>query len=182
MRILVTLLSLGFLVESGFAHAIDVKGLKLDRPYTPQEVANLFGTASCSDQVKRRAPASIRQPSPTCRVPITYLGIGTDAIIYFTSAWVAKEVRVEVDQGRLDEIEEIFRDRFGAPTIRRGETERMVPAPGGAGLVPFPSRCTVWPNAEGGHYGVCNKPAFVGNSPYIEIKSSARVALDPNDI
>ncbi|GAB3733931.1 hypothetical protein GCM10028862_16680 [Luteimonas pelagia] len=181
MKHLLLLLSM---LTTGVAHAVEIKGLTLGQTYDVQSLANIFGNATCppaSEGVLGRARVfnSVR-----CHVPISYLGLKTSADVVLSRDWMVRSLQISIPAARITDVEEVLAAKYGEPSLRRGEFERMVPGLNGGAEQPLLARCSVWNEAQGAQVRVCEAPVVpIGpGGPYVEYSLSLSAPLDATDL
>jgi hypothetical protein len=174
MAIRLAIALLGILA-SAQAQALDVKGLRLGEVYTPQKLAEIFGSARCA---KLGFGATYN-----CPVPISYLGLKTDAEVVLSENWVAREIAIKIPRTRIKDVESVLLKQYGIPHKKRGEPDGWAPpVHPGEQKQQMLSRCTEWRNVEGGNVSVCEPLFPTAGGPYVRYSISDNIELDPADI
>ncbi len=97
------------------AQAMEIKGLRLGAPTTPGQLAQLYGSAQCPDDLV--ADALRKMGITRCTVPLSYLGVQTSADIYILDGYAAT-IRINLPSNLESQVVEFFAARYGEPTTR----------------------------------------------------------------
>lgn len=160
MKFLATRIVIAIALVSASASAIEVKGLRLGEPMTQQQLANLFGSASCKSGVV--AETMLKMGYRRCTVPLSFLGVQTSADVNIFKGR-AVHLTVSVPSALIDQIEMLFNEKYGPPIA--DETQ---------------GPCTIWRDVESSHIHVCRASANSGSN--VTYEYAAPKTIDAADL
>lgn len=164
MNIVANALFFAALIFPVTSYGFEVKGLQLGQVTSHQELANLFGNAECSSDIK-----DIKLFGIYCAVPISYLGIKTSARVKMDKQWMVEFIEIKIPYELLPQVETYLTKQYGKPDVIR-KAKRIMQGyknvADGSIAPPFTysEPCSDWRNLEQVTISACERDILGPNS------------------